>query len=100
MAPVLTADLEAIRTLATDLTTAAQDIRDIDVNRVFAGLLAGLKGSDVAAVCRTAELQIESAMNAVAKRVDALAEANTEAARTVGITDEQYADSITSLLKL
>ncbi|PYE17622.1 hypothetical protein DFR67_106326 [Williamsia limnetica] len=100
MAPVLRADLEAIRTLATDLGNAATDIRGIDVNRTFAGLLAGLKGSDVAAALTTAEIQIEAALTAVATRVDALAQKNKEAARTVGITDEQYADSISGLLKL
>lgn len=100
MAQVLTADLDAIRTLATDLSTAANDIRGIDVNRTFAGVLAGLKGSDIAAACRTAETQIEAALQAVATRVDALAQKNTEAARTVGITDEQYSDSISGLLKL
>ncbi|WP_207842127.1 hypothetical protein [Williamsia soli] len=100
MAPVLKADLDAIRTLATDLTNAANNIRGIDVNRTFAGLLAGLRGSDVAAACETAEIQIEQALKAVAVRVDALAQRNIEAARTVGITDEQYADSISGLLKL
>lgn len=100
MARVLKADLDAIRMLADNLSISAAEIRAIDVNQVFAGLLLGLKGSDVASACRTAELQIESALASVAGRVDALAQANSRAAHTAGITDEQYGDSISSLLKL
>lgn len=100
MARVLKADLEAIRLLADDLSISAAEIRAIDVNHVFAGLLLGLKGSDVATACRTAELQIESALASVAGRVDAMAQANSRAGLTVGITDVQYGDSISDLLKL
>lgn len=100
MATVLTADLYAIARLAIDLSKSATNIRDIDVNGAFAGLLMGLKGSDVAAACRTAEQQIESAIASVADRVEAMAQANARAAHTTGITDAQYGDSISGLLKL
>lgn len=100
MATVVTADLYAIARLAVDQSKSATTIRDIDVHGAFAGLLPGLKGSDVAAACRTAEQQIESAFATVAGRVDAMSRANARAALTVGITDEQYGDSISGLLKL
>lgn len=100
MTLVLKADLDAIATLAAELWISATTIRDIDVNSAFAGVLLGLKGSDVAAACRTAELQIESALASVANRVEAMADANAHAAHTVGITDAQYGDTISGLLKL
>lgn len=100
MATVLTADLYAIARLAIDQSKSAITVRDIDVHGAFAGLLLGLRGSDVAAACRTAEQQIETAFGTVAGRVDAMAQANSRAALTVGITDEQYGDTISGLLRL
>lgn len=100
MAPVVTADRDALALLAADLWAAARGIRAIDVHAAFSDLLRGLSGSAVAAACTTAEQQIESALESVAVRVDALAEKNALAGSTYGVTDEQYADSISGLLKL
>ncbi|WP_020104690.1 hypothetical protein [Nocardia sp. 348MFTsu5.1] len=100
MATVVKVDRDALVTLAIDLWAAARGIRAIDVHSAFSDLLRGMPGSDVAAACATAERQIESALESVATRVDALAQKNALAGSTYGITDEQYADSITGLLKL
>lgn len=100
MAPVVKVDRDALVVLAIDLWAAARGIREIDVHGAFLDLLRGLAGSDVAAACTTAEQQIESALETVAARVDALAQKNALAGSTYGLTDEQYADSISGLLKL
>lgn len=100
MAPVLKADRDALAILAADLSAAARGIRAIDLHTAFSDLLRGLAGSEVAVACETAEQLVESALESVATRVDALAQKNALAASTYGITDDQYADSISGLLKL
>lgn len=100
MAPVLKADRDALAVLAADLRVAAYGIRAIDLRAAFSDLLRGFAGSDVATACATAEAQIESALATVATRVDALAQKNAVAGSAYGMTDDQYADSISGLLKL
>lgn len=99
MAPILEADLEAIRQLAAELVASAGVIRGIDFDAVFAAIGSGLPGSDIATACTSAPTQIEDALGTVADRIDALAAANTDAATRLGTTEADYAAAIADTMK-
>ena len=97
---VLKADLDAIRTLAERQHGSASEVRGIDPAPALAPAVSGLPGSDTASRCSEAATMIADALAEVAGRIDALAQANRQAADTIGLADETYAKSISATLNL
>ncbi|GAA1463654.1 hypothetical protein [Williamsia maris] len=97
MEPILTADLDALRSLADKQRRSAATLRDIDLHSVLREAHRALDGSQTAEQCGRAGAAAESAIAVVAARVESLSEANRRAADTLGVADSDHASAIRAL---
>lgn len=94
---ILTADLDALRSLAEKQRRSAATLRGIDLHSVLREAHRALDGSQTAVQCGHAGAAVESAIAVVAARVEGLAEANRRAADTFDTVDADHAASMRAL---